>query len=208
MATRESTGDEHSDLERRIRNAWQANDLDSAATLALAGYAAEILSFLSSRLGSSSSGQEAFSMFGEDLWTGLARFGWRCSMRTWAYALARNAANRYASSPHNRVSRNLDLAQPELLSAIVERARSTTQVHRRTEIKDRFRALREQLDLDDQMLLILRIDRDMTWRDIAIAMGKTAGAVKLLIHRGMTRLRTELGEENAGPQAKALEPQA
>jgi RNA polymerase sigma-70 factor (ECF subfamily) len=171
MARRDSRDDEHTDLEQSIRSAWEAKDLDTAATLAIEGYASEILSFLSSRLGSWSSGQEVFSMFAEDLWTGLGRFGWRCSMRTWAYALARNAANRYSSSPHNRVSRNLALSQPELLSVIVERARSATQTHRRTEIKDRFRILRERLDLDDQMLLILRIDRDMTWRDIAIAMG-------------------------------------
>jgi RNA polymerase sigma-70 factor (ECF subfamily) len=128
-------------------------------------------------------------MFAEDLWSGLARFGWRCSMRTWAYALARNAANRYASSPHNRGSRNLGLSQSEQLSEIVERDRSTTQVHLRTEIKDRFRALREQLDLDDQMLLILRIDRDMTWRDIAIAMGADAELEQHAMARESARLR-------------------
>ena len=142
-----------SDFEQSIRAAWEAKDYESAATLTLQGYASEILSFLSARLRSASDGQEAFSMFAEDLWQGLPQFGWRCSMRTWAYTLARNAASRYVSSPHNRVDRNLTLSKSGRLSALVENVRSATQIHQRTDVKDRFRALRERLEPDDQMLL-------------------------------------------------------
>jgi RNA polymerase sigma-70 factor (ECF subfamily) len=37
-------------------------------------------------------------------------------------------------------------------------------------VKDRFRQLRESLDPDDRMLLVLRVDRDLPWNEIARVM--------------------------------------
>ena len=39
--------------------------------------------------------------------------------------------------------------------------------------------------------LVLKFQEDMKIEDIAVAMGKSPGAVKLLIHRGVSRLREE-----------------
>jgi len=176
-------------LEDRIRSAWDAKDYDGAATLAMEAYADEILSFLGARLRSQGDGREAFSMFAEDLWVGLPQFGWRCSMRTWAYTLARNAANRYATSPHQRPERRVALSNAGQVSVLVERLRTATQVHQRTEVKDRFRALRERLDPDDQMLLILRVERAMAWRDIALAMAGDSNLDDDTVARDSARLR-------------------
>ena len=181
--------DQRADLEQAVRSAWDAKDYDSAATLAIETYADEILSFLSARLRSGTDAQEAFSMFAEDLWAGLPRFAWRCSMRTWAYTLARNAASRYATSPHQRAARNVALSKVERLSALVERVRTATHVHQRTEVKDRFRALRERLEPDDQMLLILRVDRDLPWRDIALTMAGDGDLDDDAVLRDSVRLR-------------------
>ena len=180
---------ERADLEQAVRNAWEGRDYDSAATLAIEAYADEILSFLSARLRNQGDAQEAFSMFAEDLWAGLPAFAWRCSMRTWAYTLARNAANRYATSPHQRAGRNVALSRASQLSALVDRVRTATQVHQRTDVKDRFRALRERLEPDDQMLLILRVDRDLPWRDIALAMAGDAELDDDTVARDSVRLR-------------------
>jgi DNA-directed RNA polymerase specialized sigma24 family protein len=38
---------------------------------------------------------------------------------------------------------------------------------------------------------VLKFQEDMKIDDIAIAMGKSPGAVKLLIHRGVSRLRMD-----------------
>ena len=51
----------------------------------------------------------------------------------------------------------------------------------------------EELPVQQRMALVLKFQEDMKIEDIAVAMGKTAGAVKLLIHRGVTRLRDESG---------------
>jgi RNA polymerase sigma-70 factor, ECF subfamily len=189
MAGDDSMGDEPVDVEQRIRTAWEAKDFEGAATLAIEAHADDIQSFLAARLRSPSDGQEVFSMFAEDLWIGLPRFEWRCSMRTWVYTLARNAANRYAIAPHHRRERKLSPSDASQLSGLIDRARTATQIHQRTDIKDRFRALRERLGPDEQMLLILRIDRDMAWRDIAMAMAGDTNLDDETISRESARLR-------------------
>lgn len=114
--------------------------------------------------------EEAFSMFAEDLWKGLPGFGWRCSMRGWAYALARNAANRLATAPGQRPERNLALVTDATAQQIMQEVRSTAQAYRQTEVKDRVRALRGQLPPDDATLLVLHIDRGLPWRELAVVM--------------------------------------
>ncbi len=51
----------------------------------------------------------------------------------------------------------------------------------------------EALPAQQKTALVLKFQEDMKIEDIAVAMGKTAGAVKLLIHRGVSRLRDESG---------------
>jgi RNA polymerase sigma-70 factor (ECF subfamily) len=84
--------------------------------------------------------------------------------------LASNAAYRHASSPHQKSQHNLTLHGRERLSQLVDRVRTRTDRFRRTETKERVRALRERLDPDDQMLLVLRVDRNLAWRDLALVM--------------------------------------
>jgi len=52
-------------------------------------------------------------------------------------------------------------------------------------------ALVEALPHQQRTALVLKFQEDMKIEDIAVAMGKSAGAVKLLIHRGVTKLRDE-----------------
>jgi RNA polymerase sigma-70 factor, ECF subfamily len=59
-------------------------------------------------------------------------------------------------------------------------------------------ALVEQLPTQQKTALVLKFQEDMKIEDIAVAMGKSPGAVKLLIHRGVSHLRDE---------AEALRPQ-
>lgn len=154
--------------EEAIVRAFDARDFKSAATLALEAYGLEILSFLTARMRSASSAEEVFSMFAEDFWKGVPGFAFRSSMRGWMYALARNAANRYATRPQGRPGRNVPLSHVGGLSALIARARTATQAHQRTDIKDKIRGLRERLSPEDQTLLILFVDRNLPWREIAM----------------------------------------
>ena len=178
-----------SDREQEIRAAFDAGRLQDAATAVLTLYGDELLSFIHSRLRDRAASDEAFAMFAEDLWNGLASFGWRSSVRTWAYTLARNATVRYASTNNRRAARNVPLSCPGAVADLVDRVRQTTECYKRTAVKDQFRALREQLDLEDQTLLILRVDRNMSWRELAQTLSGTVDLDEALLERESARLR-------------------
>jgi RNA polymerase sigma-70 factor (ECF subfamily) len=155
-------------LESRIRGLHQAGDLQAAATCALEGYGPEIFGCMVGLLSSDQDAEEAFAEFAEDVWVGLPGFGWRSSFRTWAYVLARNAVRRLRGSGPaglrraERLSRSPDVERLEVL------VRSVTRPYLRTEVKSELTLLRESLDTEDQLLLILRLDKGLSWREIAV----------------------------------------
>src|SRR5215207_5573532 len=136
------TAGNHAEQDSRVRAALDGQAPGTAVKLTLEAYGSEILSFLHVRLRNPTDAQDAFSLFAEDVWTGLPSFGFRCSVRTWAYTLARNAAARLLASPQRRPQRNVALSASDV-SALVDRLRSETDVFQQTAVKDRFRALRE-----------------------------------------------------------------
>jgi RNA polymerase sigma-70 factor (ECF subfamily) len=161
-------------VEQTIRERHEAGDLDGATTLAVETYGAELYGFLHALGRDDDLAAEAFSTFTEDLWKGLGKFRWESSLRTWCYALARNALHRVRRDPARRPGRLVPLSQANAVSGLAEVVRSVTSPHLRTDVKDRFALLREELDPDDHALLILRIDRKLSWRDIARAMPSDA----------------------------------
>jgi RNA polymerase sigma-70 factor (ECF subfamily) len=135
-----------------------------ATTRALETYGEEVFGYLVKVLGAESDAEEVFSQVAEDLWRGLPTFDGRCSMRTWLYVLARHAAARFRRAPWNQKGRRTD---DEQLDALVAHARTQTQPWLRTDVKDRWRSLRDALDPEDKSLLVLRLDRKLEWKEIA-----------------------------------------
>jgi len=105
----------------------------------------------------------------------------------WLYQIAVNAiADRYRTlRPTHALEdfHDLSVGGP----AIEEEAAQ------RDEIRRIWRLV-EELPLQQRTALVLKFQEDMKIEDIAVAMGKTPGAVKLLIHRGVSRLREEAEE--------------
>jgi len=152
-------------VEARLEELLAQRALDQAATVALEAYMAELNGFLINVMGDSQSADEVLSQVIEDFWRGLTTFRNRCSVRTWLYVLARNAAARYRRSPWHR-QRTGDSQLEELVAA----TRSRTAPWQRTEVKDKWRELRDTLDLDDRALLVLRVDRGLEWIEVARVM--------------------------------------
>jgi RNA polymerase sigma-70 factor (ECF subfamily) len=156
--------------ESAIAAALEKGDLSGAATEAMRLYGPQILRYLASVARSEADANEIFSMFSEDLWTGLADFRRECSFRTWAYKLAWHAAMRFFKDPYRKRGRPLASAE---FSHVVEAVRTTTAAHLRTEVKDRVARLRASLDPAEQTLLVLRIDQRMAWEGIAEVMAES-----------------------------------
>jgi RNA polymerase sigma-70 factor, ECF subfamily len=172
------------DLEQRIRSSLDAKDFRAAATLAVEEYGPEVLGFLISFLHDENDATEAFSQTCTDLWSGLPRFEGRSSFRTWFYVLARHAASRLRRSPHRRGGRNVPISE---VTDIAEVVRSRTMPHLLTAVKSRFAAIREALPEEDRALLVLRVDRNMSWNDIARVLYPDDSAEELA--RASARLR-------------------
>jgi RNA polymerase sigma-70 factor (ECF subfamily) len=183
------------DDDAEVRAACAAQDYDRAASLTLARYGGELVAFVTARLRSVADGEDVFAIFAEKLWLGLPQFEWRCSLRSWCYRLVRNAANDFASLAHHRRERMLTPEAHARLSQLVDHVRTNTRAYLKTPVKDRMQELRETLSEDDQMLLILRVDRNMAWRDLAIALSDggslTPGEVELDKEAARLRKRFE-----------------
>ncbi len=157
-------GEQHAAVEARIREAATGNNWRAAAAGVFEGYGDEILGYLVAVMRSETDAEDAFSMFCESVCMALPQFRWESTARTWAYSLARNAAYRLRRDPHRR--RVIPLADQHL-EEIAAQLRSRTASYLRTEMRDKIAKLRASLDPDDQTLLILRLSRGLTWREIA-----------------------------------------
>ena len=158
------------DVEENVRAACAGERWEEAVTLALAGYGAELMSYLVALHRSRSDADDAFGLMAEKMWKSLPAFRWESSLRTWAYTLARHAASRvFEEGKRHARAEPLSNAQVE---AAVAAVRSRTATFLRTETKDKLDSLRAELAPDDQTLLILRVNRKMEWREIADVMAQ------------------------------------
>jgi RNA polymerase sigma-70 factor (ECF subfamily) len=157
------------ELEREVHAACKRGDYTAAATLLIETVGPKVLAFLLQRLGNEGDAREVFSMFCEDLWRALPGFEWRCTVRGFSFALARSAAVRYRKQAHQRRERRLPLSAASL-SDVVESVRERTLAHLRTEVKSQMREIFQQLPEDDRALLSLRIDQNLDYRELALAL--------------------------------------
>jgi RNA polymerase sigma-70 factor (ECF subfamily) len=179
---------ERLEVEAEVRQQCSSGDYRAAATVMLREYGAEISSLLCARLRSQANGNEVFGMFCEDLWRALPSFEFRCSSRTWAYMLARHAELRFRAEPQRRPDRNLPFAAQ--FEELAERHRSSTSPYRRTWVRERLRELRGRLHEQDELLLLLRVDRALSWREIArVLLPSGLDANDGLLQREAARLR-------------------
>lgn len=155
------------DAEARIRAAWERRAFDRALTDALTAYGPEILGLLVAMHRDHDEASEAFSIFAERLWKAMDRFEFKCSMRTWAYMVARRVSLDMMRSAKARRRRQRPLSDVPEITALVAQVRTRTLSLYREENLSAFVELRRQLPEADQLLLVLRVDREMAWDDLA-----------------------------------------
>lgn len=152
------------ELEDRIRALVAGGSVGQATTLALSELGPEILGFLSGVLPNADA-DEVFSSMSMRLWQTLERFEWRCPLRSWMYVLARHEIGRFRRGVRRHIDGRVPISELNEILEVVRRTRTTL-------IAERNRALvtlRSELKIEDRTLLILRLDRDLSWDDIALA---------------------------------------
>ena len=179
---------ERDELERHIRAACDAGNDDAGATLAIKGYGAGIYGFLASLHHEEADAADVFAIVSENLWRGLPRFAWESTLRTWAYTIARHASVRQHKGAQRRARGVVPVSQQ--VSVLAAEVRTATRPFLKTEQKDGFARLRESLHAEDQMLLVLRVDRDLAWNDLArIMLGEGERGARTGTSRRLTSRR-------------------
>lgn len=158
--------------EERIGLAFARADFATAAGETMAAYGRAVLGYLLAITRDQNEADDAFGDVALALWTSLPSFRRECSFRTWVYRLAWSAALRRQRDRFRRRGRPLESADYARMVAVI---RSSTAPHQRTEVKDQLTRLRRRLDREERALLALRLHRDMSWAEIAVALSPEDG---------------------------------
>ncbi len=177
------------ELESRIAEVLARGDHDAAAEEAIRGYGGEILGYLTRVLGSRGEGADAFSYFAEQLWKGMPGYAGRSTVRVWAYQVAWSAAVRVRSEAWGRRRVHLPTS---MASKIAGEVLSRTAETREQE-SSRLEALRAQLAPEEQSLLVLRLDRNLSWREVAEVMAEEGAPIdEAALRKRFERLKAKL----------------
>lgn len=180
--------EDRDEIEQKIEALCAAGDMNGAAAAIVRAYGPEILGFLTAQHRDELDADEVFSIWCERLLRGLPAFARQCSVRTWAYTLARNASHNHRRDERARQRRAVPMSGA--LSDAAALVRTETRPYLRTEAKSKLAALRDALPPEDRMLLVLRLDKGLEWKDIAwVLLGDEALASDETLKRTAQRAR-------------------
>lgn len=119
----------------------------------------------------------------------LSRFEWRgVPFSAWLFRIAANAATDQA----RLASRTEGLSETGVIKEESWEGRLIE-----VETRARLFELVGRLPEDQRRVIVMRFGQEKSIREIAGALNRTEGAVKLLQHRAMQKLRAWVGDENA-----------
>jgi RNA polymerase sigma-70 factor (ECF subfamily) len=178
------------DVEAELAAAHAAGDVARTTTLALQHYGPQILRYLRGTLRNDGELGDVYSRFTEKLWLSLPAFARDCTFSTWCHKLAWYAVLEHRRGIARRRERGLDTGEA---SAIVQHARDSTAAFLKTEAKDRLAVIRDALDPEERSLLLLRMEQQLPWRNVAAIMADEGQpASEAALRKRFERLREKL----------------
>jgi len=178
-------------MDDEVKAAVAAGDAGAATALIVRGLGPGLLGYLVSILGRESEGREVLGEVVEEVLTSVARFRGESTVKTWTYRIAWRTAMRYREAPDRRRTRRLATLEG---SGVAEALRSSTAAYQRTDAKDWLQRVRAELTPEDQSLLVLRIDRDLSWAEVAEIMGDGDAATQGRLRKRFERIKERLRE--------------
>lgn len=193
MASGDGLDDEVLELLRLGRDA-------DAATRVLRAYGAELRAYLIHVLRDATAADDAFSECAEQVWRSIGSYRAASTVRAWTYGVAWHAAMRVVRDPFRRRGRPLESVE---LARLVEGARTETPIYLKTGTKDAIDELRAALGPDERALLTLRLDRRLSWAEVAVALSDeaTGRASEAALRKRFERIKEQL---RALAEAKGL----
>jgi RNA polymerase sigma-70 factor (ECF subfamily) len=177
------------EIESEVRRLCEEGAVAAATATAIRGYGPEILGFLVAQHHGDQDADEVFSIWTERLFRGLPGFGWSSSLRTWSYTVARNASINFVRGRRARARHEQAPCSAEI-AAVAQEVRTATPPHLRTEAKSKLAAIRDALPPEDRMLLVLRVDKRLEWKDLArVMLGEDGDVTDAALAKESQRLR-------------------
>jgi RNA polymerase sigma-70 factor (ECF subfamily) len=176
-------------LDEQVRELLDREDHRGAASLVLHGLGPPILGYLEAIVRDPDDARDVFQLFAEELWRALP--GWRGegSLRAFSYRLAWRAHARFRRDAWHKRRQHLRTTMASRIAASVASNESRLPGGR----KDRLARLRESLTPEEQTLLILRLDRDLSWDEVAEVLSREGRVVEApALRKRFERLRDKL----------------
>lgn len=179
------------DPEARILDLIESGKLADAATVIIREYGPGLLGYLGAMLRDDEAARDAFSELGEQLWKSLPRFARRSSVKTWTYSIAYHCVLRYRRAAARKRTRPLRDSEYSKIEASVK---TLGQSFSRTAADQKLDVLRQSLTDEEHTLLVLRLDRGMSWQDVGEVLDATTPAAQAALRKRFERLKTRLRE--------------
>ena len=157
----------------------------------------ELRPFLHRLLGDAALAGEAYSATCERLWRGLPTFRWECSLRSWSYIIARREASRCRERLVRAGEQHTTLSAAD---GVPVQSRSTSSTLSTTR-RDRLENLRASISDEDRDILVMRVERGLQWKEIAVAFLDEETTEAEAIARESARLRQRFRAIRAGVAA-------
>lgn len=163
-----SVSRESDTVDAQVIAAVDAGEPTRAVELAVQRFGPELLGYCVAVLRSEDAGGEVYSDLCMSLLAALPRFRGNSALRTFLYAIAWNLVRKYRRrTGRRRRLIHLEATQREVIDQAI---RTSTAFYRRTAAKEKLAEVRSSLSAADQTLLILRIDRGLSWQEVAEVM--------------------------------------
>ena len=180
--------------EAQIRELVAAGRKDDSVTQVIAQSGPDILRFLLATARDEDLASDAFADWSERVWKSLPAFRWDCTLRSWLYRVAKTALYDQLRAERRKQQRQAPL-QSEQIANVAAQVRTATLSLYRSENVDAMNKLRDSLDEDDRLLLVLRVDRELPFDEIAAVFLGEADAPALARETARLRKRFQLVKE-------------
>jgi len=178
-------------LEDHARALLAAGDGKAAATAVIEALGPTILGYLRPVLRDEDDVADAFSLWAENVWKGLPAFEGRSSLKTWCVRLACNVALNQKNQAHVRRVRRFDPGEASALADSLRTA-SAVRIERR---RQGILGLRKELTPEEQTLLFLRADQELSWDEASEILSEAGPPVSAVtLAKRFERLKERLGK--------------
>ncbi len=181
-------------VDEEVQELLRAGRREDALKVALAAYGPGVLGYLEGVLGDADDARDVFQIFAEDLWDWLPAYQGG-SLRAAAYRIGRHAAARFRREAWRRRRERMRTTMASRIAASIQSPESRLA----TKPGDRLARRRAALDPDERTLLILRLDRELSWNEVADVLSDEGDPVDA----AAVRKRFERVKEKLAKLAKA-----